>query len=588
MIGRTRAGRRPAALLAALLVIVLTGLVGCTELPTSGPVDPVQSGTPSCRGCLNVDPADPRPGDDPKTIVDGFLQAMASYEPTYATARKYLTTEAADRWDPERGTMIYSGQLASTSPTSIVLDGRLVGVLGPDRIFTVRDQRLREPFVLTKQANEWRIKEPPNGLMVPKRTFDTFYDSYNIYFLGRDGTLVPDAIYLPEQSNVASALMLALLAGPSTFLRPVVTTALPSATTLSVQSVTVDGGVADVDLSDAINNLTDQQRIQMAAQVANTLKLAQGGIQAIKFLVNGEIYHVPGADPSNGTLSVNDERIRDFAAIPPRASDQIFAATDRGARMINDPAARREMVEVSGDFGERRGVEHVAASLNGRDLAVVTNGGSVLRRQPDGGEPTVLIKDAEDLLRPQYSRQGELWEVGEKGGEQHIWVHSGNRLIEAQAPSLRDVRIVAFRLSPDGTRLALIREGVGGNRELGLARINRVEGRVIIDGWRRLDTAANQGESITQFRDVGWQDESRLVVIGSAGPQTPVGVFQVAQDASTIERLGELTDSDVIEVATSSAHNHVATVTRSGEAYWLDASRWERIADGLDSLSYPG
>ncbi len=583
-----RTGRRPAAVLAALLAIVLAGLVGCTELPTSGPVDPVEGATPSCRGCLNVDPAAPRPGDDPKTIVDGFLQAMASYEPTYATARKYLTPEAADRWDPDRGTMIYSGQLAATSPTSIVLDGRQVGVLGPDRIFTVRDQRLREPFVLTKQENEWRIKEPPNGLMVPKRTFDTFYQSYNIYFLGRDGTLVPDAIYLPEQANIASALMLALLAGPSIYLRPVVTTALPSATTLSVQSVTVDAGVAEVDLSDAINNLTDQQRIQMAAQVANTLKLAQGGIQYVRFKVKAEIYHVPGADPQEGTLSVNDERIRDFAAIPPRASDQILAATERGARMINDPANRRELADVRGDFGERRGVDHVAASLNGRDLAVVTNGGSVLRRQPDGAEPTVLIKDAENLLRPQYSRQGELWEVGEKGGEQKIWVHSGDGLIEAQAPSLRDVRIVAFRLSPDGTRMALIREGVGGNRELGMTRINRVEGRVIIDGWRKLDTAANQGETITQFRDVGWQDDARLVVIGSAGPQTPVGVFQVSLDASLISRLGELIESDVVEVATSPSHNHVATVTRSGEAYWLDASRWVRIAEGLDSLSYPG
>jgi len=44
----------------------------------------------------------------------------------------------------------------------------------------------------------------------------------------------------------------------------------------------------------------------------------------------------------------------------------------------------------------------------------------------------------------------------------------------------------------------------------------------------------------------------------------------------------------VVEVATAPSHNQVATVTRSGEAYWLDASRWERIAEGLDSLSYPG
>jgi hypothetical protein len=79
------------------------------------------------------------------------------------------------------------------------------------------------------------------------------------------------------------------------------------------------------------------------------------------------------------------------------------------------------------------------------------------------------------------------------------------------------------------------------------------------------------------------------VVIGSAGPEAPVGVFTVSQDASTINRLGELNDSEVVEVATSPSHNQVVTMTRTGEAYWLDvASRWQRIAEGMDSLTYPG
>jgi energy-coupling factor transporter ATP-binding protein EcfA2 len=272
---------------------LLAVLAGCAEVPTSGPVDPVEGAEPSCRGCLNVDPAAPQPGDDPKTIVDGFLQAMAAYEPTYATARKYLTKEAAERWNPDQGATVYIGQMTATSPPSFLLDARTVGVLGPDRVFTVRDQRFRPTFSVEKQEGEWRIKNPVPGLLVPKWTFDTFYDSFKVYFVGRDGTLVPDVIYLPERASIASALMLALLSGPSDWLGPVVGSALPAGTTLDVQSASIDGGVAEVQLSDAINQLTDQQRILMAAQVAETLRQYQ--VQAVPLITQVAVDLFQGA-----------------------------------------------------------------------------------------------------------------------------------------------------------------------------------------------------------------------------------------------------------------------------------------------------
>ncbi|MFC7618917.1 LpqB family beta-propeller domain-containing protein [Microlunatus sp. GCM10028923] len=571
---------------AGLLVLLLAVLAGCAEVPTSGPVDPVEGAEPSCRGCLNVDPAAPQPGDDPKTIVDGFLQAMAAYEPTYATARKYLTKEAAERWDPDKGVTVYIGQMTATSPTSFLLDARTVGVLGPNRDFLVRDQRFQPTFRVEKQGGEWRINNPVTGLLVPKWTFDTFYDSFNVYFVGRDGTLVPDVIYLPERASIASALMLALLAGPSGSLGTVVGSALPAGTTLDVQSASVEGGVAEVQLSDAINQLTDQQRILMAAQIAETLRQYQ--VQSIQLRVNGEVFRIPGADPQTGAISVNDERIRAIAALPPGVSDQLYAATDDGARMITDRAGKRETTPVSGDLGKQDDSERIAVSLDDRDIAVVTENRTVLRRQGEDGRASTVIEGVTDLLRPQYSRQGELWAIGDKGGQQLIWAVQGEKVVEVQAPRLRDGRIVSFKLSPDGSRIAMVRE-VGSTRQLTLALVNRVDGRIVIDEPSRVDTAGNQGTTITQFRDVGWQDDSRLLVIGAAAQLAPVGVYLMSQDASQISVLGELPDDEAAELATSPTHNQVAIVTKKGEAYWLDpARRWTRISAGVDSLAYPG
>ncbi|GAB3759430.1 LpqB family beta-propeller domain-containing protein [Microlunatus parietis] len=570
-----------------MLVVLLAVLAGCAEVPTRGPVDPVEGAKPSCRSCLNVDPAAPQPGDDPKTIVEGFLQAMSAYEPSYATARKYLTKESADRWNPDQGATVYVGQLTATSPTSFLLDARMVGVLGPDRIFTVRDQQFRPVLRVEKQDGEWRINNPVTGLLVPKWTFDTFYDSFNVYFIGRDGTLVPDVIYLPQRASIASALMLALLSGPSDWLAPVVSSAFPAGTTLEVQSASVAGGVAEVGLSDAINELTDQQRILMAAQVAETLRQFQ--VQSVMFRVNGEIFRIPGADPTTGAISVNDDRIRAIAARPPRASDQLYAATDDGVRMITDRAGKRETAPISGDLGEQEGTERIAVSLDDRELAAVTDDGTVLRQQGEDGQASTVIKGVSDLLRPQYSRQNELWAVGQKGGEQRIWAAVGNRVVDVQAPQLKGSKIVAFKLSPDGTRIAMVRE-VGSTRQLTLGVINRVDGRILIDGdLRRVDTAGNQGTTITQFRDVGWQDDSRLLVIGAAASLAPVGVYLLSQDASQISALGELPDDEAAEITASPTHNQVAIVNKKGEAYWLDpARRWTRISAGVDSLAYPG
>src|SRR4029434_6907563 len=79
-----------------------------------------------------------------------------------------------------------------------------------------------------------------------------FYQPYNLYFVGNGSSLVPDPIYLPALSNpanVASALMKALLNGPSKWLKPAVSSAIPPNTSLSVDSVTITDGIAQGHLS---------------------------------------------------------------------------------------------------------------------------------------------------------------------------------------------------------------------------------------------------------------------------------------------------------------------------------------------------
>ena len=182
---RCRRGRpmRRTPLLLAVVFLLLGLVTGCVSVPTSGPVEKVEGQPPECQNCINVDVAPPSAGDEPKQIVQGFLRATSNFQPNYAVARQFLTTGAAEKWAPESGVSIYSGSLQAAG-TTVILDGRLVGSLGPDRTYTAQDKAWRVNFGMVKENGEWRISTPPPGLMVAEFAFSSFYQSYNLYFVG--------------------------------------------------------------------------------------------------------------------------------------------------------------------------------------------------------------------------------------------------------------------------------------------------------------------------------------------------------------------------------------------------------------------
>ena len=168
---------------------------------------------------------------------------------------------------------------------------------------------------MVKENGEWRISTPPAGLMVAEFAFSSFYQSYNLYFVGNGSALVPDPIYLPNlrnQASIASVLMRALLNGPSDWLAPAVTSAIPEGTALSVDAVTITDGVAEVALSDNVLSLNDGQRTLMAAQVLYTLQPT--GIQGVTLHRQPAAVRHPGRRPGHLRGDVLDSR---FASLRP-------------------------------------------------------------------------------------------------------------------------------------------------------------------------------------------------------------------------------------------------------------------------------
>lgn len=577
--------------LVAGLVPLLLVLAGCVNVPTSGPVERVEGQQPTCQNCVNVEVAPPAPGDNPQTIVEGYLLANANFQPNYSVARQFLTHSAAQRWSADQGLTIYTGGPKGDG-AAVKLVGRFVGALARDRTFSPRDQKLNIDFKLVREDGEWRISAPPPGLLVTKFAFDKFYERYNLYFVGSAGALVPDAIYLPDlraPANIASALVKGLLRGPSHWLAPAVRTAVPPSTTLSVDSVTISDGVAQVPLSEAVASLPEADRILLAAQMVYTLKQVIG-VKKVQLQVEGRpLRLLEGQQESD--LAVPIDQPFGVDPVPAVASEDLYLVRRGSVQRIANSSEPPQVDPLPVPLGrERYDVDSLAVSVGNGDLAMVTDGGTALRAAPTAGNDVATrVRGASGLLRPQFTRNSELWAVGTVQGRQRIWVFSSGKGAKVTAPIVERGTVLAFRVSPDGSRIALLVREKGKTRTtLGVARINRSDG-ITVDGWRGLATSTTSStSSIALLRDVAWSDASTLLVLGAANPQSPYITSTVSDDAAEIETPPQSNDWDAQSLAVQLRTGTAVVVARDGRVFRNDAGRWRQLLDGVSAVAYPG
>jgi len=600
--------KRSRRYLAAIFIALASLLAaGCVSVPTTGPIEEVEGQQPPCH-CVNVEVKPPAQGEEAGEIVKGFLRATSNYQPNYSVARQFLTRMAAEKWSPsDSGVLIYRGSPKVVGPDDVTLQGQLVGRLEPDRSYTARNQvgwkvnfgLVRDP----ENGGEWRINALPRELLVEEFWFNSFYEAYNLYFVGNNSSLVPDPIYLPALSNpanVASAVMKALLKGPTRWLKPAVSSAIPPNTSLSVDSVTITDGIAEVPLSDSVLTLPDPQRTLMAAQIVYTLRQV-GGVKGVLIKVNQQPYRVPGADPHSLVIAVDSiPPIMD--PIPSVTGGQLYVVQKGAVGMVNGTADSPKIGPLEKPLSrEALAVNALAVSVTKTDFAVTSPDRRTLRYAPVAtGVPTTLpLGGASDLLRPQFTRHGEIWDIGSRGGRQWIWMFAPEnghyKKVEIDSPVVRnkDAPVKAFKISPDGTRIALVR-GTATKSEIGIARIIRhAKDKVTVDGWRPLDTTQAIGPTISKMRDVAWLNATELVVLGAADGESAFAPFRVAQDASQSARYGEpeawgnafeLT----VQPRTQSAIIRARAAEGVDRTWSYDGNQWKRFVDSVTTVAYPG
>ncbi|WP_432558015.1 LpqB family beta-propeller domain-containing protein [Granulicoccus sp. GXG6511] len=577
-----------------VLWLGLLGLLmsGCARIPTSGPVDPAAGPSRLPDVSVEVAAEPPLRGAAPRTVVEGFLQAMANYQQGYSVARLYLATDVRDSWRPENGITVYEdGYGVTSTPESASLEAPLRGFVGQDGAFRPSVDTLTHDFVMTRDTDgEWRIANPPNGLLVSRYLFEKFYRPANIYFYDPTWTtVVPDPIFVPVGNWTPTALLQALLRGPTEWLNPAVATAIPSQTRLNVQAAIIDAdGVVEVSLNESVAALADEQRSRMAGQITWTLSQLDG-VTGVRFLLNGAPYAVPEAE--DGVV-----RIHAFSWLDPTPglrTVQLFGATDEGFVTVVDSPQGADLRSVPGALGSVPGVTSLDVSPTGERIAWVSEGEHTLRAGllDETLPPPVL--QAQHILRPQFvrSQDVELWTIADDEAEGQVAYRLiGDRVEPIRLEAFAGTRVEAYRIAPDGTRLAAVRRTGEGRLEVGVARINRTNPAVVVDGWREVSLEEPGYPRPDQIPDVGWLTPTNLIVLASGDGRQTVRPYRLDVYAASVTEIGQPDNWQSFAVATSprSENGRAVVVGHNGSWRFEDDYRWPLLVRGLNAVAYAG
>ncbi|MEU2347481.1 LpqB family beta-propeller domain-containing protein [Modestobacter sp. NPDC049651] len=558
--------RRLPAVLAVLVAGVLTG---CSTVPSSSPtVQITQVAEPS--GEVGIEAPAPERGATPEEVVRGFIDANASTTRSHPVARQYLTRDAARTWSDSDGvTVVESGYAAvPASGGTVQVTGDLAGTVDSHGVFTVGGgSAYARTFTVTKEQGEWRIADPPDGLVLAEPDFARTYDQLDVYFLDPTGSrVVPDPRYLVSGGAQLSSLVERLLDGPSPALNAAVVNGLSGAELRS--TVTVDARTATVDLT-GLADPSEATAAALAAQLVWTL--AQLDVGGVRVLLDGQpMPHVPSLvspgdfaslDPDPAPIDAVGHYLwggalyrADGTAAPGPAGTGSYGLTS--AAVTTDP--RTGALSVTTAVSAANGQATLWTGTYGDVLNPVLTGGSFT-------PPSTAITRA------------EAWTV--RDGAEVVRVPAGGPAQTVTAPTLAGLgRVTQLQLSPDGVRVAVVIESGGSGGQLFVGSVVRDDESVSVRDLRAVTP------TLRHTVDVAWRNAGTLLLLaGDPSDQrtVPYSVDVDGWDLSGVTTAG-LPPGDPTSLA--AAPTREPLVSAGGTMWQLQGGTWTTLVRGAEPL----
>ena len=567
--------RRPAWALAALVTSIAVLVTGCAAIPTSSPVRQGEAvgGDREAGAFIRVLARPPAPGADQTQIVEGFLAASAAFESNHEVARQYLAPEIREAWDTSVGTVVYdptSLDLAESPDAAAVAltAGEVAQISGRgEYAASGAGAQVRADYDLRQVDGEWRISRLPSGLLLSTLDVARAFRSFSLMFVDASGVrLVPDSVVVPAAlPGVSTTLVRALLAGPTPWLAPAVTTAFPPGTSLTAAAAPIADGIATVQLSADVLSAGPEARRQLSAQLVWTLRQLPE-VTGVRIRAGDSALAVPGADEvqsRDAWPSFDPDGLPADATAYAVVDGALVSGVGDSAEPVPGPLGNGSLtpssVAVSLDGS-------AAATLSGQDLLVG-------KWESFTAEP---VLSGTDLTRPTWDPFDTVWVVDRTGAGPAVWrVQLGASPERVEADELQGRRVLDFRMARDGARAAVILEEAGRGL-LFVARIEREADGIRIGALRRLES------ELVDVRQVSWANATSLAVLARSerGTLEPFVIdpnFAVTAPGSLPE---------VRSLAAAPARPLLAVTATS--QVWVDRGFGWRAEGSATEVAYPG
>lgn len=559
------------------IALLLMGLLaGCASVPVAGPVEKVPiSELPRD---LDFAPEPPQDEMEPTQLVDGFLQAMADANGDYEVARQYLTADAATTWVPSSQTAVFLGDIEINDENNVELVGTLLGRLDEVGRYASAGVSLRHDFKLVQVAGQWRISNPPEGLLLSRYLFERFYEHATIYFMSADGDyVIPDLIHLPEAHLSLDRLVAAQLAGPSSQISDVATNAIPEDVSLSEMGASIDigTGAATIRLEGLPEDLDDEELRQLGAQ----LGWSATAITRVTGLIvesDDEPVALPGQD-EDGVLELG--ALQSYQVLSKAGTTDLFGISE--ANTVRIAGTDLQPLDLTAEAAE------MAVSLDGTTAAVIDSAGATLLIGPLSGPLSPVALDVSQLVHLQYA-QGYFWVLGrdEQGNQRLIRIDRQGFATQVNLGSMAGL-IENFEISQSASRVALITRNESGEPRLFTGSVSAFDEPRFSDFQPLVLTMAT-GEQLADYSDLAWSGETELVLIARA--DDTVSVFSASQDGSVVQDIGPLVVEPVsITALPRVTSDAVVIVTEQGAAWRYEpGNRWLQMGLELQQARFAG
>ena len=241
----------------------------------------------------------------------GFVRAGSASDAAYDNARAFLTAQTSEKWNPDRTLVLLADDVAPKAtlldPATVRITARAAGTVDPEGRYTAArtGSTVTATFGLSTVGGEWRISELPDsfGRWIASSEVSRLVQPYDVHYVSTSQrALVPDTRWFPVD-KLATRLARAQLVPVPAHLADASVTAVPVGSRLLGDAVSIDSGVATVNLlSNTKLSAGETTRQNLWAQFVSTLT-QDTGVSRIVLSVNGVPVNIGGLDGSAGTLA---------------------------------------------------------------------------------------------------------------------------------------------------------------------------------------------------------------------------------------------------------------------------------------------